>query len=200
MIFQSVTFMNSNASRDVSYDSGGAFYVQDSTINMNNCSFMNNIARSGGGLIAFDSNLTMKQSQNQAIISNNDIKHNKADQGGFVYAIRSSIEFQNDNFIYNHAKFGGALFIIKSILTIIGNNNASTVQQTVARQNYATSEGGIIYATDNSKVEMNHYSFSNNTCGCGGTIFFAQDSSLSLKVARDDATTFEIEGNNIDMI
>jgi hypothetical protein len=46
--------------KDTVYPNGGSFYVFQSTIEMVNCNFLYSSARSGGGIIAFASNLNLR--------------------------------------------------------------------------------------------------------------------------------------------
>lgn len=132
-------------------------------------------------------------------IQSNGAKSN----GGFLSCYNATIEISKHNFINNNAQYGGAFFIKSSILTIIGRDNES-VQNEISN-NKATIDGGFICAYNDSFIEIEYYLFLNNTVtsiGGGGNAFLVQDSSLTMKVHNDPAkpTTFEIEGNNINML
>lgn len=185
LYIQNTMFMNSNASKDSNYGGGGALYVQKSTIEMRHCSFINNIAN-GGGMIIFQSNVTMMH--NDTLTSPLMIQNNKAvAAGGFLYAIGSMIHFQKLNFINNSAENGGTIYMLNSSLTLFGNNNDTSSNE--SRNNQASSLGGFLYAYNSNIKVHNKFNYINNTARYGGVFYLDYYSKLTILGSADNNDT-----------
>jgi predicted outer membrane repeat protein len=176
LTFHGIDFINGNGNVDLSYSSGGAFYVDlGSNIKMMNCAFMNNTARSGGAMMVFDSMIGIIVHENQTIpsvVQNNIVNRS----GGFIYAENSKIDMNNVNMKSNTATFGGAIVTYDSILKLIGSDNPKL--PTIVQNNLANRGGGFIEAT-NSTIELYNINMKSNTATFGGAIY-ASDSALKL--------------------
>lgn len=187
LYFEDIAFRNSNASKDNSYRSGGAFYIDDSSIRMVNCSFENNVANFGGGLSVFNSQLIITGSGNE--IAQNNMASN---DGGFLQAENSTIQLKGLNFFGNTgASLGGAILIFKSNLELLGSD--STMLPRDIRNNQAR-YGGFIYA-ENSVAVIKDYIFISNRAEYGGA-FSLRNSTLTLSTSKQNTLMTCMESNS----
>ena len=147
-----LTFINCKFNDN--YGGLGTILQDQGILNVNNCSFVNNIAESGGGAIAtlnsevnivdcvFDSNFVF--GEGGAIISeksilninNCEFKGNKAGVGGAINVEESILSINNSEFINNEAEDGGAIHAINSELTLTNS---------VFDSNIGSEYGGAIF-------------------------------------------------------
>jgi hypothetical protein len=170
--FHNIVFMNGNGMKDTDYPSGGAFYVDLSTIEMINCNFLNNSARSGGGIILFYSIFHLR-AWNDSHETPITIQDNRASvSGGFVMTNSSIITIDQCHFKNNRAQYGGVLFISNTSLMLMGSSDQPV--PIVAEDNIATTLGGVIFAIDNSSIKTSKGSFifrNNMAMDYGGVIY-----------------------------
>lgn len=152
LVFYDIDFRNGNANNDNLYSSGGAFYVDVSSIKMIDCSFFNNTANSGGSMMIFDSTVKIMASENRTIplsVENNVSIFG----GGFIYATNSILDIYNYNLVKNKAKSGGAISILNSILKLIGSDDSNL--PSIIENNVANLTGGFLSAW-NSNIEVHN--------------------------------------------
>ena len=146
-------------------DSGGALHVESSHIVLTENTFQHNTANSGGVLlIAKKSTIT---------IINNTFQDNYADlSGGCLVSVNNTLTLTENTFLNNAARFGGVLAVYQnSTLTNMGS----------CFQNNGGIYGGVLY-TDESIVDLINNDFSNNTAQLmGGVIFCTASSKLSIQ-------------------
>ncbi len=157
VIINNLNFINAN---------DGAIYSDDSGLEINNCSFVNNSVSDtqygcGGAIYSEGSSLK---------INNGTFIGNNASKGGAVYSDSSNLEINNCSFVNNSVSatwdsYGGAVYSYESNSkinngTFIGNN---------------ASKGGAIYSEswkhDNNFTILDNCTFVNNTAEEGGALF-----------------------------
>ena len=99
---------------------GGAIYVMNATININNTQFTNNTSSEtygDGGAIHIENNATVN-------ITNSTFNKNNADYGGAIYATSSAtININNTQFTNNTATSGGAIYSWSGVTLNIRNSS-----------------------------------------------------------------------------
>lgn len=168
-------FMNNVAARY-----GGGIHPSNSTLDISgNISFVGNTAhRWGGGVSVSDSRLS--------ICGVSTFKDNVGTTfGGAIVAVRSSVGFNmcssensnftenrnNNYFVNNSARYGGAIDLFVSVLTIESNTNSTFLD------NRADLEGGALYV-DNSTIYLqanNVIYVRNNSAQLGGAIYVREN-------------------------
>ena len=162
-------FQNSSSKCDWG---GGAIMVVNSTVYISNCTFTNNSAPMGGGILVWCSkNITIESStfienrvpcdvSSQSTVSTgychpaccND-STNDIGYGGAIAALHSQLKIQKDStFARNRAVGGGGLY---------GHNATVKVYNSEFENNSASYEGGAIHVTDAMLLIDNSQVFSN---------------------------------------
>lgn len=149
---------------DFSYNSanikGGGIYLNNSFLNITDCTFRHNYVKSlyltGGGIAAENSKIRINISH---------LNDNYADEGAAIYSIKSTVDIYN-SLIYNYANWYGGAIVSDSHLFI---NNSRIFN------NRAGYKGGAIhttysYSTDNCFLDINYSSLVNNSAEYGGLI------------------------------
>ena len=130
---------------------GGALNIvpfadYQSTVDIIDCSFLNNYASVNGGAI-YANNVKLA-------IANSTFYNNRAGKnGGAMFLYLGSSDFSNLNFYNNHAVTGGALYIIK---------NQISLKEGVFYQNRASKNGGAIYDNNAGVYSLNNRFISNS--------------------------------------
>ena len=143
-------FINNSAD----YIYGGAIYVLNSHIDLQeNTMFAYNTAVFGGA-IAIRSHSTVNTTGNTVFM------RNKATFGGGIYMINSYAAFGGDSyFVENTAEYGSMIIVDNSSLLLTANQTFS--------KNFADSDGGILVL--NARMAMHgQNNFVNNTAEIGG--------------------------------
>ena len=134
-------------------DLGGAIFAeQDSIINMSGNVFVSNNAIGGGVLASINGTITIDRSEFQ---------DNNASYGGALFSINSTITIDRSEFQDNNASYGGALFSINGTITIEGSG---------FHGNNATVSGGVL-DFDSSIIMIAGSNFTNNVSPIGAIIY-----------------------------
>jgi predicted outer membrane repeat protein len=166
---------------NVATNSGGTIVAIHSFIELLNCHVVHNSARYGGGVLLFDSKLTLGTSSDN-LSHNVKIQNNMASaNGGFVDAYNSSIMIDGYHFRNNSAFDGGGFSITNTSLTLLDSNSDRMVP-ILFEDNVATRLGGVIYARDNSLITTKNgsFMFRNNMAHENGGAFYANDSTIEI--------------------
>jgi len=163
LILNNVIFTNN---RDVSY--GGAIYVDDSYLTVNNCNFSENYAKYGAAISARYSAVTIYKSE---------FKNKNSMEWSLIYASAgSSVEINYCNFENLKAKYATALYTI---------NSQAIVSQSKFVNLSASATGGAIASKSYAKVvSIQNCEFENvSSAKNGGAIYFDvnADSDSSLR-------------------
>ena len=188
-LFSTLKFSGTNIFiNNVAARYGGGLHPMNSTVDISgNISFIRNTARRwGGGVSVSDSHLSLcgvaTFRDNVGTIF-----------GGAVVAVRSRVNFnmcssENANFtenrkfnninyfVNNSARYGGAIDLFDSILTIESNTNTTVVD------NWAELEGGAIYV-DNATIYFqanNSVYLRNNSARLGGAVYVRENGPSGL--------------------
>lgn len=150
---------------DFSYNSanikGGGIYLNNSFLNITDCTFRHNYVKSlyltGGGIAAENSKIRINISH---------LNDNYADEGAAIYSIKSTVDIYNSLIYNNYANWYGGAIVSDSHLFI---NNSRIFN------NRAGYKGGAIhttysYSTDNCFLDINYSSLVNNSAEYGGLI------------------------------
>ena len=190
IILQNSSFVMNGISGSCSID-GGAIHATSSSISMEDVSFINNSATSGGAIFAFtSSSINMKGvvdfinnnakylggaifviSSNISIKGDVDFLINSAESGGAICALLSDISMEGDmDFVNNSAVFGGAIYVVVSDISIEGD--ASFIS------NSAENQGGAMYTSYIVSIMMDgNVTFLGNFARLGGAMTLVEDTS-----------------------
>lgn len=136
-------------------DSYGSFNLH-ATLKLTNCQFKNNSAKSNGGAISS----TMSE-----VIVNNCIFYNSTSNksGGAIYASYSDLTISNSIFNYNHARYGGAIYMDRGKLIL---------KQSQLMFSTADSYGGSIGSySSNIRIETSNFTDSESIDDAGGALY-----------------------------
>jgi hypothetical protein len=178
-------------------------YVVRSTIEYINCHFINHTAEHGGALMLFNSTLRIRmENNNNNDRCNNSICNNlngsttsaigmvssrlagliqnniASSSGGFLFASRSSIHFDQYHVINNSAPLGGAVRLLLSSLILVGHNDPS-IPSMIIQNNTARDAGGFMYAF-NSTITIGRYYFKENRAGRSGGALYVVSTNLTI--------------------
>ena len=150
---------------------GGAIYSKG-LVNLADCYFINNTAYSYGGAIVSESSKSKLKIKNSTFINDRSIN----DAGGAIYIKDSTLTATNLNVTSCSSTFGGAIALLTSYVDL----NSSYFSNNVAKY-----EGGAIYQIYGNLTVSNSIIL-NNTAKNGGGFFI--DCSYLIKILND---TFE---------
>ena len=145
---------------------GGAIYLNGGTLTATNTKFIDNYAKSYGGAIACEesSRITITD-----CFFDNDYSIFNA--GGAIYARNSSLTVTNSNFTNCSATFGGAICDLSS---------RSTISGIIARENKAKYYGGAYYKMYDT-VNLKDSEFTLNEAEFGGAVSIDSASNINLR-------------------
>ena len=175
--------MDNNTARD----NGGAVYLSKANLKIfgGNCTFVGNIANSGGTMYASESEVAVNS---QTLQINNSTA---IDNGGAVCLSGTNLKIlsSNNTFMGNQAKFGGAIYASESNILM------ETSTLTKVKANSAQNSGGGLYITSselNFKVGVEgSYITGNSANKMGGGLHAANTSIIvegSVHIANNEAT------------
>ena len=151
--------------QDLSFDHGkdaygAGLYVDDSEVDVLNCSFLNNEATAdgGAGLYAEDSTVNVFDSS----FSNNST----SDGGAGLYADGSTVSVFDSSFSNNAAAFGGGLVARLSTVVI----ERSTFTENIATNDEVDYGGAAVYNYDGEISIVNSRFVRNESAGVGGAV------------------------------
>ena len=159
---------NATISGGVATGNGGGISLFQSTVNLINSSVSENFATFLGGGIYASSNSTVALSN--SLISNNTSDN---DGGGVLVFDSSLISLENSSIIGNTGDFGGGVFVATDSSVTL---NASSV----LGNNSRNSGGGIVLFSDSSANLMNSTISNNSAVEDGGGISISLNSIVSL--------------------
>ena len=215
LLCKSVSMSGSTNMKWNSAYSGGAMYVDDSTVHIdgNNC-FRDNKARAEGGVIhvtksrvnlngtnTFETNMAQERGgsifttcSDLIFTGNNLFQLSISRQGAAICASHSDLTFQgNTMFLNNTATHGGAIQVLLNSKLVFANSSHHTrianelfcTGQTINGQSRSKNEDGIVNCIPQGS------SFVSNTAFQGGAAYFDQSSKLYL----DPASPLQFKGN-----
>ena len=159
---------------------GGAIYNTDTTY-IGNTKFTENKATQGNGGAIYNTSVLV--STNTKFDGNNASLN-----GGAIYsATKNSVFIWNDKFINNKAENGGAIYASATNSKIpirIYNTNFGefyNATSSVGNGNIATKDGGAIYLSSKSYMDIQDSNFyGNSSAGKGGAIYIGQNSNVTI--------------------
>ncbi|MDR0969215.1 MAG: right-handed parallel beta-helix repeat-containing protein [Lentimicrobiaceae bacterium] len=167
-----VAIRNCRFDRNYSFYSGGAVFVDISSILIHNCVFTNNLAGSGhidykrgwgGGLACRYSNSTLFGLEFYDNVATGF--------GGGLSLEHCDVAASNCLFHDNEAYFGGAF---SEMYTIKPKNSCSNF---IMYNNHAGAFGGAIASLASERALYNNFTIANNYCGMGNAIFLSRESN-----------------------
>ena len=165
-------------------NSGGAIYHGDKNpidLTIKNCNFKNNTAINDGGAVHL-------KSTGLIIMENNNFTNNIAGfEGGAIYSSGENMKILNSNFTANTAKTrGGAMSTGKN----------TEIYNSIFENNHVSNYGGAISTGENSNV--NNSTFINNTAeNSGGAINVKQDKAITISDSYFIANVATNEGGAV---
>ena len=173
-ILNKTNFTTCSAAQD-----GGALYLKNvSNSVMNDNIFTDNKAVNGAAMALISCNKVFINSTNKFMA------HHVSGNGSVIYSNNvgnltiSGVESKVINFINNSAKYGGAIFI---------NNTNLTINYVLFNNNSASVDGGAIYMDTSSKnpVFMNIEAYNNHAILNGGVLFANNIGNITVKGKRN---------------
>lgn len=169
--------------------SGGGAYLNNSSPTIANCTFTDNRAGYGGGLLS-------DGADSDVLLDNCLMHHNTATGGGGAISAYSdaSITVQNSRLTHNSAAWGGAIasdasnIYVKTsrisrneAITYNGggldiNNSTLNMYNSLVSDNAAASDGAGLWIANNSSAGVRNTTIAGNTAGLytgGATVYFA---------------------------
>ena len=145
--------------------SGGALHVTCSNIVVTENTFQHNSANNSGGVLNIHNSTS--------IIIKNTFQNNDASlSGGCLFSINTTITFTENILLNNGAVIGGALSVFQNSTLIIVRNGF---------HNNDALNGGVL-STHESIIELKNNNFSNNKAQLmGGVVFCIASSNLSIQ-------------------
>ena len=178
IVMNGCTFRHNKADGLPSYNGmegggGGALFVNDSRLAINNCSFMNNTLvahpgyhSKGGVLFAYKSEVSISESE----FIGNVVVGNGA--GGVIYASHSELySVSYCTFNQNEAHFAGVMYLQ-------GSN--TRISQSNFTRNLAYDRTGVISVSDNSYTQIENSSFADNRARTQGGVLLIISSRAKL--------------------
>ena len=161
IIVQNFSFLHITKSRFVNNraKTGVIKVLNSSTLSVSDCILSKNQAEESAGVL-FVSNSTVH-------IINNNFTHNKAhDSGGAIFVEKEFfVQITNCTFKNNEAKYG-------SVLAGNGQHfNGTSNEKNSTNNNTAAVNGGAIFTTDKSTLDISSSVFDHNKARAGGAIY-----------------------------
>jgi len=157
-------------------DGGGAIYITDGKLSINQSTFELNIASTdskssgGGGIFSYNTDINV---DNTIFMSNIAI----GSCGGAINDKGSSLTLDNTYFIHNVAdgSDGGAIYSLK--------NYETSINGSLFLMNNATADGGAIYHKASKSYEIQNSVLINNTANCGGASYFGDSENIQISAS-----------------
>lgn len=179
-IISNSVFINNKAA-----NGGGAialWHLDKGSVVLSNCTFESNIANGPGGavIVSYCNNVTTISDcifVKNSIYSNTDAGNEYPNYGGAFYIQNSPlVKIENCEFRYQIAYYGGAIYFLKSINTVIESSHFVS--------NIANGFGGSIYFYNSAYASLNDVTFSSNRGEIyGGAIYSFSSPSLQVSNA-----------------
>ena len=161
--------LNNCTFNNTSAKSGGAIYIKKGTLNIADSVFANNHASSYGGAIAGESKASIYVTDSK--FSNDCAVEN---DGGAIYVFNSTLQANNLEINNCSSNFGGAINSLFSYLTL---NNFT------GKNNKAKYDGGAIYSMYR-ELKMYNSLLENNTADNAGAVFVFNIDDFLIKNTR----------------
>ncbi|WP_067041607.1 Ig-like domain repeat protein [Methanobrevibacter sp. YE315] len=145
---------------------GGAIYMLGGSLDITDSLFINNYAYNFGGAIACEYGTNIKISKSKFLNS-----HSVADAGGAIYTRQATLNLNNVNITNSSATFGGAIASLNTAFT----SNYLKVQDCSAKW-----DGGAVYHMYGNFTSL-YGNFENNSANNGGALFIDNSTSLFLR-------------------
>jgi predicted outer membrane repeat protein len=133
--FDNIIISNSTFSHCSATRAGGAIYIWNSNLTIDNCDFDTNWSAWGGGLFSFRSEFHL----NHCIFN-----ENTSENGGAIYSSTGSFELNNVSFEQNSSSVGGGICAL--------NTNVEIDSCFFAENNATSNSGAINYEIDTSNI------------------------------------------------
>lgn len=160
---------------------GGIYAAQGVVLNAKNTKFLDNTAKSGGGILLW--------SNSSADLNNSEVSGNKATgDGGGVYIWDSTCSLTASNgtvFRENSGYRGGGIF---------SSGGTVTVEDSTFEKNTATDDGGAIAATQNSSLTVRNSKVLENKAADTAGGILAEKSTLEVTDSIIDGNRASVGG------
>ncbi|ETP13776.1 hypothetical protein F441_11168 [Phytophthora nicotianae CJ01A1] len=175
----SCNLLNSVVSTNVANETGGGIGIENASVWHDNMSVLSNTARTGGGVFVkgMSTMLQLSNSSSQSIIRGNNANLSSGYGGGIYAAPSSQVEASGLALLDGKAYRGAGIYVDVAVFVL---NDALF-------QNGNASDGGGIYASYVSNVELTNCSFiKNNASQTGGGV------AMGSGVAKGDSNTLSM--------
>jgi predicted outer membrane repeat protein len=174
---------------------GGSCYFTSSSFTIDSCTFLGNVAPSGGAIFSTGSNrsyvisnsffglnnsgygaaMTAYGTATNVEINNCEFLNNSADNGGgsINCGFKANVQINDCSFRGGMAAVGGAVSVQNDTTTVVLNN-------CLLSGNEASNTGGgfFTYNSSSAYVRLNNCEISENTAGVGGGLHFGSGSDI----------------------
>ena len=189
---------------------GGAIFVANSDLTLDDCQFDDNVATAGGAIFSEqESNLTINNSvftSNQAtrdgavLASDGGViwfdnctftDNYAADDGGVAYVYSScTVTFNSCHFDYNRARDSGGVVYGRECVTVTISDSAIYSSQT-------EDSGGCVYIQEASNANIKLSNFTNNSADYGGVLIARRFSNVTVDDCLFINNSAEIDGGTL---
>ena len=183
-------FENSIFEGNKAASNGGAMFLTDNwyTLEVNNCTFKNNVANLDGNQEYYCGGGAISMSDNKGLVTNSKFINNTGNNGGALLS-QTLVTVKNTTFEDNNGKSGGAIYMGTGAVTgcTFTNNNATltggaihggswnfTLSSSTFENNNAA-DGGAMYIT---KGNISNSQFFNNSATAKGGAAFLNNSDV----------------------
>jgi len=168
-----VNFTNCRFNDNYRQNYSSTIHSTYSTVNLDNCTFINNTALFGGVIYQSRSTLNIYQT---------GFYNNTAYSGGCIYSDNSNTNIHGTIFKMNNASFGGSIFNIKSNMT---------VNSSIFDDNSASYYGGAIIQLNPTKLSISdsHFISNNAKYGAGIYVMYANVNITKTTFKSNNAST-----------
>lgn len=165
---------------------GGVIYGEDTVVRIKNSKFKNNSAIEFGGIIAgYSSDILIENTYFEDYSS-------VEDAGGAFYLVDSALKVINSKFNRGHAYFGGAICIL---------NTTSSIENTEFANHTSKYQGGVIFAMY-SQLNITDSNITTSASPEGGFLYINNCTKIvlsNLNIAETPNSIFSID-NNLTLI
>jgi hypothetical protein len=174
---------------------GGGIYGENSELLIKNSSLVNNTSLSGGAIYIVNSNLNI----DDCLIMQNSANPDNSGSGGGIYSSFSTLNIINSNLENNSAKLGGGIWASSSALTltevnisgsmvpqygsgggILAISSQLTMNNCMLDNNYSGGDGGAIKIMESSSLTCSRTTILENVAGRDGGGIIMRNSTINV--------------------
>ncbi len=163
---------------------GGAGFILNSNSEFRTVNIINNFALpgKGGGLFIKNSNLLLTSCEikyNNQLLDTIPSRPDALIKGGGIYVRDSELNLKNCDINYNRAEQGGGIHALTSTVIMSGHEESETLSEIIGNE-ATTSTGGGIHLDLNCYLELNYAIISDNNAAWQGAGIYIEESNVDI--------------------